>query len=205
MQSYCTSTQKRLRSDEKSQCSSTGIEFHIRPMTKTNSYRHSRAFYLTRAGARARKQTPAPFQPASAPAKLCRGHTQAGGRECGRGRQSPAPFLCGGSCRPRPPLMPLPSFCLRKPPPNFVGGNRRQRARAVVGAGSRLPLYFAGAHAARAPLLNPLDPPRPTISGRDGPRGERSNIICRLARGWPSRRFYENRKRWFGSGVSSVY
>ena len=28
---------------------------------------------------------------------------------------------------------------------------------------------------------NPLGPPRPTISGRDGPRGERSNLICRLA------------------------
>ena len=98
------------------------------------------------------KQTPAPFQPASAPAKICRGHTQAGGRESGWGRQSPAPFLCGGSCRPRLPLMPLPSFCLRKPPPKFVGGNRRQRARAVVGAGCRQPLYFAGAHAARAPL-----------------------------------------------------
>ena len=28
---------------------------------------------------------------------------------------------------------------------------------------------------------NPLGPPRPTDTGRDGPRGERSNIIYRLA------------------------
>ena len=52
---------------------------------------------------------------------------------------------------------------------------------------------------------NPLGPPRLTISSRDGPRGERSNLICRLAHRWPSRRFYENRKRWFGYGVSFVY
>ena len=49
--------------------------------------------------------------------------------------------------------------------------------------------------------INPLGPPRLTITSRDGPRGERSNIICRLPPEKPSRRFYENRKRWFGYGV----
>ena len=51
----------------------------------------------------------------------------------------------------------------------------------------------------------PLGPPRLTISSRDGPRGERSNLICRLPPEKPLRRFYENRKREFGSGVSFVY
>ena len=51
-----------------------------------------------------RGKAPAPNQPDCICALSGRKCSQAGGRESGWGRHSPAPKECGGSCRPRPPL-----------------------------------------------------------------------------------------------------
>ena len=102
-----------------------------------------------------RGKAPAPNQPDCICALSGRKCSQAGGRESGWGRHSPAPKECGGSCRPRPPLAPLPLISLPAIAPYRDANAVRQGAGRADGAGISQPQKSAGAHAARAPLYAP--------------------------------------------------